>query len=165
VLICSFILLDYVGLLCSTNTIITVQDSTGVVLSGATVSYLVNAVTVEGNTDTNGELTITGLDAGTYTFTATLSGYTSTSVEVAVTDDADAAGIITMTATVTATIVSAVASAAVSTLAEKIAALKVKLNAKIAASKSWAKLGYLFLLAILDTGSEWALTYVASKIK
>jgi len=147
------------------NTIITVQDSTGVVLSGATVSYLVNAVTVESTTDTNGELIITGLDAGTYTFTATLSGYTSTSVEVVVTDAADTAGTISMTATMTATIVSAVASAAVSTLAEKIAALKVKLNAKIAASKSWAQLGYLVLLAMLDTGSEWALTYVSSKIK
>jgi len=147
------------------NTTITVQDNTGVVLSGATVSYLVNAVTVEGTTDTNGELTITGLDAGTYTFTAALNGYTSASVEVAVTDDADTAGTISMTATVTATIVSAVATAAASTLAEKIAALKVKLNAKIVASHSWAKLGYLVLLAILDTGSEWALTYVSSKIK
>ena len=147
------------------NTTITVQDNTGVVLSGATVSYLVNAVTVEGTTDTNGELIITGLDAGTYTFTATLSGYTSASVEVAVAADTDTAGTISMTATVTATIVSTVASAAVSTLTEKIAALKVKLNAKIAASHSWAKLGYLVLLAMLDTGSEWALTYVSSKIK
>jgi uncharacterized surface anchored protein len=147
------------------NTTITVQDSTGVALSEATVSYLVNAVTVEGATDTNGELTIAGLEAGTYTFTAALSGYTSASTDVVVTEDADSTGTIALTATITSTIVSAVATAAASTLTEKIAALKVKLNEKIAASHSWAKLGYLVLSALLDTGSEWALNYVASKIK
>ena len=44
------------------------------------------------STDANGELTIAGLEAGTYTFTATLSGYTSASTDVVVTEDVDSTG-------------------------------------------------------------------------
>jgi uncharacterized surface anchored protein len=147
------------------STTIIVQDSTGAVLSGATVSYLVNSVTVEGTTDTNGQLVIADLAAGTYTFTAVLSGYTSASVDVTVDGTTDATGTITMTAeSTTATLKSAAATLITTTLTERIAALKVTLNNKIAASHSWAKLGYMVLLALLDTGSEWAVSWVESKL-
>ena len=144
-----------------------VVSSEGTVLSGATVSYAVSGVTVEGTTDTAGQLEIEGLGAGTYTFTATLDGYTSATADVTSTDSADATGTITMTkeVSVTSVIVSAVAAVAVTTLSEKVAALQVKLNAKIAATSNvWKKLGYQVLLVILDTGSEWAVTYVTKKI-
>jgi len=150
------------------NTItITVLDSDSAVLAGATVT-LGGASTL---TDSNGQAifnyTDLGFSAGIYTATATLSGYTSASVDVVLTDGSDTTGTITMTkeATVTSTIVSAVAAVAVTTLTEKIAALKVKLNAKIAATSNvWKKLGYQLLLVILDTGSEWAVEYVTKKI-
>ena len=105
--------------------------------------------------------------AGTYTFTATLDSYTSSTADVTLTDSADATGTITMTkeVSVTSVIVSAVAAVAVTTLTEKIAALKVKLNTKIAATSNvWKKLGYQVLLVILDSGSEWAVEYVTKKI-
>ena len=146
---------------------ITVHDSESAVLSGATVSYAVSGVTAEGTTDTAGQLEIEGLAAGTYTFTATLDGYTSASADVTLTDGTDATGTITMTkeVSVTSVIVSAVAAVAVTTLTEKVAALKVKLNAKIAATSNvWKKLGYQVLLIILNTGSEEAVTYVTKKL-
>jgi len=147
--------------------IIGVVSSESAVLSGATVSYAVSGVTAEGTTDTVGQLEIEGLAAGTYTFTATLDGYTSSTADVTLTDSADATGTITMEkeVTVTSVIVSAVTAVAVTTLTEKVAALKVKLNAKIAATSNvWKKLGYQVLLIILNTGSEEAVTYVTKKI-
>jgi len=146
---------------------ITVQDSESAVLSGVAISYAVSGVTLEGTTDTTGLLEIEGLATGTYTFTATLDGYTSATADVILTDIADATDTITMNkeVSVTSVIVSAVASVAVTTLTEKIAALKVKLNTKIAATSNvWKKLGYQVLLVILDTGSEWAVEYVTKKI-
>jgi len=79
------------------TTTITVKNSEGTVLAGATISYVVSAVTVDGTTDTAGQLAISDLEAGTYTFTATLDGYTSASVDVTVTSDADTTGTIVLT--------------------------------------------------------------------
>jgi len=75
---------------------ITVNDGTNV-LEGATVSYVVNNVTCEATTDSTGVATVEGLDAGSYDFTATLSGYTSASVTLAITDDTTTAGTISLT--------------------------------------------------------------------
>lgn len=80
------------------TTTITVQNSEGTVLEGATISYTVSGTSVEGTTDSAGLLAIEGLEAGTYTFTATKDGYTSASTDVTVTTDADETGVITMTA-------------------------------------------------------------------
>jgi hypothetical protein len=152
------------------NTTITVQDSTGTVLSGGTVSYSVNAVTVEGTTDTNGQLVIADLAAGTYEFKASLSGYTDASVDVAVDGTTDAAGTITMAAettsatTVKSEAITLLATAAVTYTQEYIAALKVKVQAKIDASHSWEKLGWEILLLLLSTGSDKLIAYVESKL-
>jgi len=81
---------------------ISVNDGTNV-LEGATVSYVVNNVTCEATTDSTGVATVTGLDAGNYDFTAALSGYTSASVTLAITDDATTAGTINLTAETTTT--------------------------------------------------------------
>ena len=78
------------------TTTITVKNSEGTVLSGATISYVVSTVTVDGTTDTAGQLAISDLEAGTYTFTAILDGYISASVDVTVTADADVTGTITL---------------------------------------------------------------------
>ena len=75
---------------------ITVNDGTNV-LEGATVSYVVNNVTCEATTDSSGAATIEGLDAGSYDFTAALSGYTSASVTLAITDDTTTTGTISLT--------------------------------------------------------------------
>jgi uncharacterized surface anchored protein len=152
------------------NTTITVQDSTGVVLSGATVSYDVNSVAVEGTTDSNGQLVISDLAAGTYDFTAALSGYTGASVDVTVDGTTDATGTITMTAeltcatTVKSEAITLLATAAVTYTQEYIAALKVKVQAKIDASHSWEKLGWEILLLLLSTGSDKLIAYVESKL-
>jgi len=146
---------------------ITVQDSESAVLSGVAISYAVSGVALGCITDTVGQVEIEGLAAETYTFTATLDGYTSATADITLTDSADATGTITMTkeVSVASVIVSAVAAVAVTTLTEKVAALKVKLNAKIAATSNvWKKLGYQVLLIILNTGSEEAVTYVTKKI-
>jgi len=81
---------------------ITVNDGTNV-LEGATITYAVGGVSCEATTDSTGIATIEGLDAGNYDFTATLSGYTSASVTLAITDDATTAGTISLTAETTTT--------------------------------------------------------------
>ncbi|MBP2657165.1 MAG: Carboxypeptidase regulatory-like domain [Firmicutes bacterium] len=57
---------------------ITVTDSSGTAIEGATVSYSAGSAT----TDSSGQVTFSGLAAGTYEFTATESGYTSSSVSI-----------------------------------------------------------------------------------
>ncbi|SDD90482.1 SpaA isopeptide-forming pilin-related protein [Sporomusa acidovorans] len=84
------------------TTTITVQNTEGTTLSGVTISYAVNGITVEGTTDTNGKLVIESLPAGTYTFATALNGYTSASKDMTITD-IDAAAIITLTAETTVT--------------------------------------------------------------
>jgi len=81
---------------------ITVNDGTNV-LEGATISYVVNNVTCEATTDSTGVATVTGLDAGNYDFTAALSGYTSASVTLAITDDTTTTGTISLTKETTTT--------------------------------------------------------------
>ncbi|MBP2655427.1 MAG: Carboxypeptidase regulatory-like domain, partial [Firmicutes bacterium] len=102
--------------------IINVQDSSGTAMEGATVSYNVNAIACTGTTDTNGQLTVEELPAGTYTFTATLDGYASDTVEVTVVAGETATGTIVLTAETTtdtssldSTLDSAIASAASAT--------------------------------------------------
>jgi hypothetical protein len=75
---------------------IIVQNSTGV-LEGATVSYVYNSLACEATTDSTGVATVSGLDAGTYTFTAALTGYTSASIDLTVADDITVTGTITLT--------------------------------------------------------------------
>ncbi|WP_169718027.1 carboxypeptidase-like regulatory domain-containing protein [Sporomusa silvacetica] len=103
------------------TTTITVKNSEGTVLSGATISYVVSAVTVDGTTDTAGQLTISDLEAGTYTFTAVLDGYTSASVDVTVTADADVTGTITLEGESTLSTVTDAAKTAAETAATAVA--------------------------------------------
>ena len=81
---------------------ITVKNSEGSVLSGAAVSYSVSGISTSGTTDINGQLEIEGLSAGIYTFTASLSDYTSASTDITVTD-ADVSSTITLAAEATTT--------------------------------------------------------------
>jgi len=138
------------------NTTIKVQDSTGVALSEATVSYLVNAVKIEGTTDTNGELVIAGLEAGTYTFTATLSGYTSASVEVAVTEDTNATGEITLTETEEESTVSTITDAAkTAAIAAAEAALTSELTSAVSTATSSATTGLTASVAkLIQKGTD-----------
>jgi len=76
---------------------ITVKDSDGNALEGVAMDYTVNSATCDGETDANGQLAVTDLPVGTYTFAATISGYASGSVDVTVTEGATATGDITMT--------------------------------------------------------------------
>jgi hypothetical protein len=80
---------------------ITVQDSTGTALSGAVISYKIGAITVDNSvTDATGQLTISGLPAGVYTFKASFSGYVDGSIDLTVTDDVTASGAIVLTISV-----------------------------------------------------------------
>ncbi|MBP2646200.1 MAG: putative invasin [Firmicutes bacterium] len=81
---------------------ITVNDGTNV-LEGAIITYAVGGVSCEATTDSTGVATVTGLDAGNYDFTAALSGYTSASVTLAITDDTTTTGTISLTAETTTT--------------------------------------------------------------
>jgi len=76
---------------------ITVKDSDGNALEGVALAYTVNSSACDGTTDSNGQLAVTDLPVGTYSFAATLAGYASGSVDVTVTDGAMATGEITMT--------------------------------------------------------------------
>jgi len=76
---------------------ITVKDSDGNALEGVALVYTVNSSACEGSTDANGQITVTDLPVGTYSFAATLSGYASGSVDVTVTEGATATGEITIT--------------------------------------------------------------------
>ncbi|MBP2638687.1 MAG: hypothetical protein H6Q72_4594 [Firmicutes bacterium] len=80
---------------------ITVLASAGTALEGAAVSYVINSATCDGTTDSNGQLSVTDLPAGTYTFTATLDSYASGTVEVTVVAAETATGTITLTAETT----------------------------------------------------------------
>jgi len=75
---------------------ITVNDGTNV-LDGVSIAYTVNSVSCTATTDSTGVATIEGLDAGSYEFTASLSGYTSASITLTVTDDATVTGTISLT--------------------------------------------------------------------
>jgi len=170
------------------NTTITVQNSTGTILYGVTVSYLVNAVKVEGTTDTNGQLVIAGLDAGTYTFTAAVSGYTSASVDLTI-EDADIAGTITLTAETTTTegvttlstitdelketietaaiasLVSTTTTATTST-SDKITAKIKELSAEISTTKSeWVKIRNTIEIAGLAAGLAGITAGLTSALK
>jgi len=82
---------------------ITVKDSDGNALEGVALAYTVNSATCDGETDSNGQLTVSDLPAGTYSFAATLSGYASGSVDVTVVAAETATGTITLTAESTTT--------------------------------------------------------------
>jgi len=82
---------------------ITVKNSEGTGLSGAAISYLVNASTVTGTTDSAGLFTVSDLPAGTYEFVASLNGYDSGNISLTVADDATAEGVITLTASTVTT--------------------------------------------------------------
>ncbi len=80
---------------------IIVKDRTGTALSGTVISYKVGATTVDNSvTDATGQLTISGLPAGTYTFRASHSGYIDGSVDLTVLDDVTATGAIVLTISV-----------------------------------------------------------------
>ncbi|MBP2655020.1 MAG: Carboxypeptidase regulatory-like domain [Firmicutes bacterium] len=79
---------------------LTVTESSGTALSGVTVSYSGGS----GTTDSSGQVTFSGLTAGTYEFTAAESGYTSASVSVTAVTGSTVTGTIALTSdTTTAT--------------------------------------------------------------
>jgi len=95
---------------------ITVNDGTNA-LEGVSIAYTVSSVSCTATTDSTGIATIEGLEAGSYEFTATLSGYTSASVTLTVTDDTTITGTISLTkeseTTVSNEITTAVTTAAI----------------------------------------------------
>ena len=145
------------------TTTITVQNNAGTVLSGATISYTVSGVAIEGTTDTNGQLEVEGLTADTYAFTASLDGYTSATLinetdstvtitlegESTLSNITDAMKAIAETAATTAaaTVVTTLANEALAeltnaedesqSLIEKGVALVQKLTAEIGTTKNW----------------------------
>lgn len=83
---------------------ITVQDSSGNALEGASVAYTADGTTNTKTTDSSGLVEITGLAAGTYTFTGSMSGYADNSVELTSSDDTtEVDGTIALTAESTTT--------------------------------------------------------------
>jgi len=82
---------------------ITVTNSTGTALEGATVTYTVSAVSCTATTDSTGLATIEGLAAGNYDFAATLAGYASGSATLAVADDTTVTGTIVLATDTTTT--------------------------------------------------------------
>lgn len=121
---------------------ITVKNSTGVILPGATVSYdIAGAGAASAVSDANGLVSATDLPAGAYTFTATLTGYTSASVTVTVTDDATVTGVITMTGTTSVgalltALVPQVSTVVTSSSAEAVNTLIAKLEAEMGTGTS-----------------------------
>jgi len=98
---------------------ITVQNSTETVLSGATVSVTISYVTTTATTGTDGTATFSDLAVGSQTFTATLDGYTSNTVDVTVEAGNTVTGTITLVAT-TASAVTSVITAVLSELSDLI---------------------------------------------
>ena len=99
--------------------VITVQNSAETVLSGAVVSVTISDVTTTVTTGTDGTAIFSDLAAGSQTFTATLDGYTSNTVDVTVVADSSVTGTITMVAT-TASAVTSVITAVLSELSDLI---------------------------------------------
>ncbi|MBP2644056.1 MAG: hypothetical protein H6Q67_1943, partial [Firmicutes bacterium] len=81
------------------NATITVQNSAETALAGATVSVVINDVTTSATTGTDGNATLSDLAVGDQTFTASLDGYTSNSIVVAVEAGDTVSGTITLIAT------------------------------------------------------------------
>jgi len=101
------------------NVTITVQNSAETVLSGATVSVTISDVTTTATTGTDGTATFSDLAAGSQTFTATLDGYTSNTVDVTVEAGDTVSGTIALIAT-TASAVTSVITAVLSELSDLI---------------------------------------------
>ena len=78
------------------NANITINDGTNPI-SGATVSVTVNGTVQTASTNGSGVASFTNIPTGTYTFTATMNGYTSSSASVSVNNGATAVGTISMT--------------------------------------------------------------------
>ncbi|MBP2655023.1 MAG: Carboxypeptidase regulatory-like domain [Firmicutes bacterium] len=76
---------------------ITVTDSSGSAMEGVVLTYTVNSVSCDATTDSVGQATVEGLEAGTYIFTATMDGYSSNTVDVTVVAGSTVTGTITLT--------------------------------------------------------------------
>ena len=83
--------------------VIKVQDSAGTALADVTIDYTVNSLAVDSFTDSNGQVTVSDLEAGNYNFKASLDGYDSNSISVAIAAGVTAAGTIALTKTTTTT--------------------------------------------------------------
>lgn len=79
----------------SGGAVITVTDGDAP-LSEATVSVTVNGAVQTATTNSSGVATFRNLSAGTYTFTASMTGYNSNSADVTVTNGAIATGVISL---------------------------------------------------------------------
>jgi len=101
---------------------IIVNDGTNI-LEGVTIDYVVSNMSCTATTDSTGVATIEGLDAGSYEIKATLSGYTSASITLTVTDDTTVTGTISLTKeTTTTTEEESTVSTSTTTAAEEAAA-------------------------------------------
>ena len=167
---------------------ITVNDGTNV-LEGVTVSYTVSNVACTATTDNTGVATIEGLEAGSYDFTAALSGYTSASITLAITDDATITGTISLTKETTTTeeestvststtdaITAAAEAAAITSLttsattstgvADGIAAKIKELTAEISTTGSpWVKVRNSIEIAGLTAGLAAITAGLAAELK
>lgn len=63
---------------------VTIENSAGVILSDANVTYACGEVTGTVTTDSTGIASISGLSAGDYTITGSINGYTATSATVTI---------------------------------------------------------------------------------
>ena len=96
------------------NVVVTVQNSAETLLSGASVSVMIDSSSITAATGTDGTTTFSDLPAGTQTFTATMDGYTTNSTEVTV----EAGDTVSVTITMSAVAASAVTTVITEVLSE-----------------------------------------------
>lgn len=78
---------------------VNVLDAAGAAISGATVAYTVDGLSLTATTDASGNAEVTGLPAGSYTLTVSDTEYVSNTTAINVTDNATTTVGITLSVT------------------------------------------------------------------
>lgn len=137
--------------------VFTITGGTGTLIGGATVTIGNVAVT----TGTAGTAEFTNLTNGeSYTATVSASGYSDATVSFT---DTTVDRVVTLTAS-TSAVVAAVTSEAIVAGQTYVQQLLTKIDAKIASSHSFAKVGWILLRALVAAGQTWAIAEVEKKL-
>jgi len=141
------------------DVVITIQNSAGTGLAGATVSVTVDSAILTVTADSTGLATFSGLAAGAYTFTAVLDGYASNAVIVEAVAGESVSATLVLIATsesVISTIITVIlaelseiiSDAATEAVEQVIADLETEIDTT---SSLWVKIRDNFYKAILST--------------